>query len=111
MRNIAFTIFFSVLVSAPAAWSLDIECPLGSYLKEIKEGEKVKTMQCGRNTTDGFVLHGPAVELYPNGNRKIHANYLNGKKDGSYMEWNAEGDLIRKITFENGEKKKVQRFQ
>lgn len=48
------------------------------------------------------LLHGPIRINHPNGQPKCITQFINQKKDGKYVEFNALGNLIHESFFKNG---------
>lgn len=48
------------------------------------------------------IINGEYEEKHPNGVTKVKGYYKNGKKDGSWLEYNDNGDLILVCIFFNG---------
>ena len=72
--------------------------PNGRYLVVYKNSTIVKG-----NTKNGK-MHGSWTLLYPNGQQKLKARYVDGKPHGEWTMWNTQGAVQAKIQYNHGAK-------
>jgi uncharacterized protein len=80
----------------------------GSYKENLKEGNWEFYHENGqveqKGSYKGNLFSGEWYWYYENGNLKREENYYLGKNDGVYLEYNADGKIIVKGEFLDGEK-------
>jgi antitoxin component YwqK of YwqJK toxin-antitoxin module len=75
------------------SWNAKIRGDRSCYVKKLKDGRVVN--------------HGKYVQYYPDGHVAIEGNFVEGKRDGLWVQYNERGEKIAERYFENGIEKMV----
>lgn len=82
------------VLSFPHAATAAIKCPAGAELQK-ESFDWGKSESCAK----GGVKHGPMVSFHKNGNKMGEGRYEDGKKEGLFTYWHANGKFKEKTTF------------
>ncbi|MBN8693058.1 MAG: hypothetical protein J0L69_07655 [Bacteroidetes bacterium] len=74
-------------------------------VKEVLNYNNFHQGYCSQNPSY-YIKGGQYLEYYENGNKKTEGNYLNNEKEGEWLSWSDNGQLVKKEKYKNGKLKK-----